>query len=217
MKKFSKLQILAWVLAVVPLIMVAVSYGLLPDQVPTHWGFDGAVTYGPKSTMWMIGGMSVLFAVLFPVLPHIDPRRRNYDKFMPSYDLFQVVMMLFLIGMTGVILTETFRPGTVNVGTVVTGLVSLLFVVLGNMLPKFRQNYFSGLKNPWTLASEAVWVRTHRLGGKLLFAAGLLGLASCFLPETPRYFVFFGALLIAVLIPNVMSYIWFRQEKGRDV
>lgn len=214
MKKFSKMQILAWILALVPLVMVAAVYGKLPDQVPTHWDFNGNVTYGAKSTLWMLGGITVPFAVLFPILPRIDPRRKNYDKFLASYDLFQVIMMLFLIGMTGITIVETFRPGTVHVSTVVTGLVSLLFVVLGNMLPKFRQNYFSGLKNPWTLSSETVWVKTHRLGGKALFAAGIIGLFSCFLPEKPRFAVFFGALLAAVLIPNIMSYIWFRQEQG---
>lgn len=212
MKKFSKMQILAWVLAVVPLIMVAAVYGRLPDQVPTHWSLDGTVTYGSKTTLWMIAGLTVPFAVLFPVLPRIDPRKKNYHKFLPSYDLFQVVMMLFMIVMSGIVIVETMRPGTVRVGNVVTGLVSLLLLILGNMLPKFRQNYFSGLKNPWTLASESVWVKTHRLGGRLMFLAGLIGLATCFLPDRPRFAVFFTALIVAVLIPNVMSYIWFRRE-----
>lgn len=213
MKKFSKMQILAWILAVVPALMVAVVYSRLPDRVPTHWDLNGNVTYGGKSTLWMLSLMTVPFAVLFPILPRIDPRRKNYEKFLSSYDLFQVIMMLFMIGMTGIILVETFRPGTVNVSVVVTGLCSLLFVILGNMLPKFRHNYFCGLKNPWTLASETVWSKTHRLGGRTLFAAGLIGLASCFLPEKARFVVFFTVLAAAILLPNVMSYVWFRQEQ----
>lgn len=213
MKKFSKLQILAWVLSVVPLLMVAAVYGRLPDMVPTNWGINGEITYGAKSTLWVIGGMSLLFAVLFPVLPRIDPRRKNYHKFLPSYDLFQVIMMLFLIGVVGIMLVETLRPGTVAVGMVVSGLVSLLLMLLGNMLPKFRQNYFSGFKNPWTLASETVWNKTHRLGGRLLFVTGLLGLFTCFLSDTVRYTVFFTALTAAVLIPCVMSYVWYRREQ----
>lgn len=213
MKKISKMQIFAWVLAVVPVVLVAVFYSRLPDQVPTHWEIDGGVTYGSKTSLWMIALLPVVFAVLFPVLPRIDPRRRNYDKFSGSYDLFQVLMMLFLIGMTGIILVETFHPGTVDVGTVVIALCSLLFVALGNMMPKFRHNYFIGMRNPWTLASETVWVKTHRLSGKALFIAGILGLFAAFLPNDYRHLVFVALIIAAVAIPSVMSYLWYRKEQ----
>lgn len=213
MKRFSRIQIFAWILAVIPLVMIAAVYGRLPAEIPTNWGFNGVVLYGSKSTLWMMGGLSVLFAVLFPLIPYIDPRRKNYDKFMPSYDLFQVIMMLFMIAMCGIIIVESFWPGTVSVGTAVTAICSVLFIILGNMLPKFRQNYFGGLRNPWTLDSETVWIRTHRLAGRMLFGAGILGFLSCLMPEKPRMIFFFTVLMVALLIPNVMSYIWYREEQ----
>lgn len=216
MKKISKLQIFAWVLALVPTVLVAIFYRRLPAQIPTHWDMNGTVTYGAKSTLWMFAGMALLFGVLFPVLRRIDPRARNYDKFSNSYDLFQVVMMLFLIVMTGIVILESMRPGTVQVSAVVCMLCSILMLVLGNMMPKFRQNYFCGMKNPWTLASEIVWVRTHRVAGRMLFVTGLIGLAGSFVPsENARMALLMVPLMVAVIVPNVLSFIWYRREKAQ--
>lgn len=213
MKKISKMQIAVWILAALPLLAVALCYSSLPAQVPTHWGLSGAVSYSDKWELWFIAGLAPLFAVLFPVLPRIDPRRRSYEKFMGSYLVFQLAMMLLLSVVTGIVLVESYRPGVVDVGVVVCALVSLLFIVLGNMMPKFRQNFFCGIKTPWTLSSEAVWVRTHRMGGRLLFAAGVAGLLGCLLPPIPRFAILMGSLFAATLVPSAMSYFWYQKEQ----
>lgn len=213
MKKLSKMRIAVWVLAVLPPLAVALCYKSLPAQVPTHWDLSGTVSYSDKQELWFIAGLAPLFAVLFPILPRIDPRRRSYDKFMGSYLVFQLAMMLFLSVMTGIVLVESYRSGTVDVGVVVCALVSLLFIVLGNMMPKFHQNYFCGIKTPWTLSSETVWVRTHRMGGRLMFAAGAAGLLGCLLPPIPRFAILMGALFTAILLPSVMSYFWYQKEQ----
>ena len=213
MKKLSKMQIVVWVLAVLPLLAVALCYKSLPAQVPMHWDLSGAVSYSDKQELWFIAGLAPLFAVLFPLLPRIDPRHRSYEKFMGSYLVFQLTMMLFLSVITGIVLVESYRPGTTDVGVVACALVSLLFIVLGNMMPKFRQNYFCGIKTPWTLSSETVWVRTQRMGGRLLFAAGTAGLLGCLLPPIPRFAILMGTLLAAILLPSVMSYFWYQKEE----
>ena len=88
--------------------------------------------------------------------------------------------------MTGICITEALRPGTVNVSGVVCLLVSLLMVYLGNVMPRFRMNWYCGFKTPWALSSETVWTRTQRVAGRLLFAAGLIGAAGSFAPGTRR-------------------------------
>ncbi len=215
--KITKLQILAWALSFLPLIAVAAVYRVLPAQIPMHWGFDGAVEYSAKYQLWLVAGMAPLFGALFFVLPLIDPKGRSYDKFRGSYDLFQIIMMLFLLVVTGVVITESLRPGTVNVATLVCALCGILYIALGNMMPKFRQNFFCGFRTPWALSSEAVWTRTQRLGGQLMFAAGFVALAGAFLPgDMWRMLALFVPLAVAVLLPGVMSYIWYRREQERQ-
>lgn len=182
-----------------------------------QWDFGGQVGYEPKWHLFIIAALAPLFAVLFPLIPKIDPRRKSYDKFAPSYLLFQVMMMLFIILMVGIGLIESLHPGSVRVGRTICLFLGVLFAVIGNMMPKFRQNYFCGIKTPWTYADEVVWTRTHRLAGRLMFAAGLLGIVSTFLPgDVLMAVVFFVPLIISVVIPVLMSYIWYRQRHPQN-
>lgn len=215
MKKIGKMQIAAWILALLPLLLVAAAYRRLPAEVPMQWNFGGQVGYEPKWHLWLIAGLSPLFAVLFYFLPRFDPKKRNYDKFFGSYVGFQVVMMLFLLMMVGICVVEGLRPGTIDVAMVVCLAVSLLLVYLGNMMPKFRMNWFCGIKTPWTLSSETVWTRTHRLAGRMFFAAGLIGAIGAFIPHNAaRIALLFGPLLLATLVPTVQSYRWYRAEQN---
>ena len=50
--------------------------------------------------------------------------------------------------------------------------LGIVFIVLGNYMPLFRQNFFAGIKTPWALADEEIWNRTHRIGGRCWFACG---------------------------------------------
>lgn len=121
-------------------------------------------------------------------------------------------MQIFILVMVGIILTESFRPGTIEVSTVVTAMCGVLFMMIGNMAPKFRQNFFCGFRTPWALANETVWNKTHRLGGKLMFGAGILGFLGAFSPwEIMKFVMLFVPLIAASIIPYVMSYVWFRR------
>lgn len=215
MKKIGKAQIAVWVLALLPLVLVAAVYRRLPAEIPMHWGLNGAVEYGAKWKLWVVVGMSPLMAVLFYFQPRFDPKRKNYDKFSASYLGFQFVMMLFMLMLTGICVAEALRPGTVNVAMAVCLFVSLMMVYLGNVMPKFRMNWFCGIKTPWTLSSETVWTRTHRLAGRLFFAAGLIGAAGAFVPnDVARFAILFVPTTIAALVPTVCSYLWYRKERS---
>lgn len=208
------LRIASYLIAVLNLLMAAVFYPSLPDQIPMHWDFNGAVSYSDKYQIFLMCGMAVLFAVLFDILPKIDPRKKNYQKFGSYYDGFCVFMQIFLLIMTGVILLEGFRPGTVSVSFVVLMCVGVLFLFIGNIMPKIKSNFYMGIKTPWALSSEEVWRKTHRLGGKCFFLAGLIMILGAFFSS--QKFVsaaIFACIMIACIVPSVMSYVWWRQEQ----
>ena len=204
-----------WLLALLPFILVAAFYARLPDEVPMHWGFDGEIDrYGGKNELWLMAALGPLFALLFQFLPRLDPRKRNYEKFQKYYDAFGVVITAFVAVMMGIALLESFRPGTVSMGRVISALVGLLFLFLGNLMGKVKPNFFMGIRNPWTLSDPDVWNRTHRLGGGLFFLAGLAtAVSAVLLPERITFWVLMGGVLAAALIPTVMSYVWYRRRE----
>ncbi|MCI8534987.1 MAG: DUF1648 domain-containing protein [Hungatella sp.] len=205
----NKKRMIIWILSILPIILVVAVYTRLPQQIPTNWGFDGKVSYGEKGNLWILAGISPFLAIMYQVLPKIDPKRKNYRKFQEVYESFQLFMQVFLFVMVGIVIIESFRPGTVQVSTVVCAMCGILFIIIGNMMPKFRQNFFIGFRTPWTLTNEQVWNKTHRLAGRLMFVAGILGLIGAFFPSDKVKMVFlFVPLIAATVIPYIMSYVW---------
>jgi len=214
MRKISTIRLIIWGLAIVPLLIIGIFNSSLPDQIPIHWSLDGSVQYGSHFTLWINGSMGILFAILFPILRKIDPRSKNYDKFGKYYDEFQIFMMLFFIALTSVIVSESLNPGRINVEMVIVLLVGILFAIVGNMMPKFKNNFFIGIRTPWTLANEEVWNRTHRLGGIMWFFGGLVIIAAAILLSSGALFtVVMGVTLTITIVPAFMSYFWFRGIK----
>ncbi len=213
--KERKQTILIWIVALLPLAMAATAWARLPEQVPIRWGFNGEVDeYGSRWMLLFFAAINPAVVLLMQVLPKIDPRKDNYPKFRASYHVFQLTFTLFMDGVLLAMLAETLRPGTVHIGVVIQMLAAILMIVIGNMMPKFRQTYFCGFKTPWTLSSERVWTKTHRLGGRMYFGAGIVVLLGAFLPAKLSFAVLFLAVLTAAIVPTVMSYVWFRQEQS---
>ena len=192
-------------------------YRRLPDQVPMNWGLDGEVSYGSRANLWWLAGISPLIALLFTALPKIDPRKKNYSKFKTYFDGFCVVMMIFMLGMVTLVISESLNPGMLSVSVVVVAACGLLFIFIGNMLPKVKNNFFVGVRTPWTLSDAEVWNKTHRLAGFLFFFGGIAIVALAFLLSELALFIAMMVIVgIAAIIPIVMSYIWYRKLGGKE-
>ncbi len=214
--KNSKM-IIYWILVFTPFLLVVYFYNRLPEEIVTNWGFDGSMEYSPKGELWILAALSPVLAVMMYFMPKLDPKRKNYSRFEGAYDIFRIIMAIFIIVMLGITISEGLNPGAVNVGFVVCVFVGLLFTFMGNIMPKIKPNYFFGLRNPWTLASETVWYKAHRFAGKIMFVSGLVITAGSFFLKDEALFIFlFVILLIAIIPPSYMSYKWLMEEQGES-
>ena len=98
----------------------------------------------------------------------------------------------------------------VNAGRLVSVSIGLLFIVLGNYMGQIRHNYFFGIRNPWTLASDKVWVKTHRRGGWLFIILGLIFIITGFINQATGFWVSIAFLLVFIVYINVYSYLEFK-------
>lgn len=217
MKRGKKIAMV--VLAVLPLVMVLAVYGKLPERVPMHWGIDGEIDrYGDKIELLPLAGLNILFGLMMPFLAKVDPRKRNYERFSGTYENMMLVLLGFLSIVIGVTLFETLHPGVISVTKVITGMVALLFILLGNMMPKVKSNFYTGIKTPWALSSDEVWNKTQRLGGKTFVFGGLLLLVTdIFLPARLLFIVLMAVIVIICLVPTVASYLWYQQERKENM
>ena len=209
-----KKKILKYLLMAAPFLMILAVYSKLPAEVPMHWNVHGEIDrYGSRNELFLIAGINVFLGVFMSAMAKIDPKQKNYTRFRETYEWMIIWTLGFMTVLMGVVLVETMQPGTLNISKVVCAMVGILFVVLGNMMPKVKQNFFTGVKTPWALSSDAVWNKTQRLGGKSLALGGILIMGSAFLSSGEA--AVFMIILVAVLViiaPMVMSYIWYKKE-----
>lgn len=216
MKKIDKLEWMIWAMALLPLLLTALVYSRLPAEIPTHWGVSGEIdAYSPKVMAWLFPAISLGVAALMKWMPAIDPRRENYAKFGGPYKALRLVLALFFLMMCAATLYAAFEPAKLPMDRIITVCAGVLFCVMGNYMPKFRHNYFCGIRTPWTLASEEVWTRTHRLAGPVWFVSGLVIAAAGALIGTSMVlmWVVLGGAFASGLIPCAYSYILYKKTK----
>lgn len=214
--KNKKWIVLMWAFSVIPFLLVALCWTWLPQRVPTNWGFDGAVSYSGKGNLWGLAALGPALALLFQFLPRIDPKKKNYEKFEGLYGGFAIIMELFMTVMVGIVLIESFHPGTLNVGKLVMVLVCLLMVGVGCILGKVKPNWFMGIRTPWALSDPDVWNKTHRLGGWVFFLVGLGNIPVALLcPEKVCAAVFFTTLMAGCVLLYVMSYRFYKAKDDK--
>ena len=206
-------------LLLLPFAYAAYLYPHAPERVPTHFNINGEVDgWGNRNSLFigpLILGIVGLFTYfLISNLRRIDPKRYG-DSDDGVFQQLALVTQAFLCSLNLLILYSSMHQEA-PLQKLLFAFIGLMFSVFGLYMSKLKQNYFAGFKLPWTLASEANWISTHQLAGKLWFAGGLLLLpASLFLEGAPLSIVFFLIMIVVVIWPCIHSYLFFRKEQDK--
>jgi uncharacterized membrane protein len=188
-------------------------YDRLPERVPIHWDLHGEPNgYTNKSNVWMtfllLPGTMALFVVLTVVLPWVSPKRFEVENFRAVWDYLMMLAVALFGYIHFVTLLGSFE-GRLPMFRLLLGGLCLFFILLGNVLGQVRRNFWMGVRTPWTLASDAVWIQTHRLAAWLFVAAGVLGLIAVILDLSPV--VVFVVVILAAFVPAVYSLVLYKQ------
>lgn len=215
--KLKKSDLVLLILILLSFVPGLLFYGQLPDRVPTHWNVYGQVNgYSSKTVATVLfPGINLVMFFAFLILPRLDPKRKNYTLFSGSYTIIRWTMHLFMLALYFLTLVTTLRLAQgqtgLDISRIVPAGVSVLFIIIGNYMGRFRHNYFVGIRNPWTLANEQVWQKTHRLGGKLFVLVGILGIIGVFFSPVLRFALFMGGVAALLVITTVYSYWVYRK------
>lgn len=220
-RSLSKGELAFWiVLALAALVNFATYIALLPampDQLPSHWGVDGVDDWNSKEASLAMAALpAIILAVLF-IVPRIDPKGRNFERFSGIYRTFVTVLTLFMMAISWagpLTVWGYLSPDGAVLNTLLFGFFGLLFIGLGNYLPRIKPNYTFGIRTPWTLASEEVWRRTHRASGPMFVVAGIATFIAAFFASTApvvAIVVMLVTVLGATAFAGVYSYLAWRK------
>jgi uncharacterized membrane protein len=215
MNTFIKKESLSLLVMATTIGMLAYFYPNLPDQIPVHFNINGEVDqYGSKDGFLAIfpGIMVVAYLVLF-FINRIDPKKNissPYEKPLPKIRF--VMNLMFLMIQSIIIYSVT--TGNMNPKFIVAGIVSIIFVGIGNLMHSMKPNYFIGFRTPWTLESEEVWVKTHRLVSKIWVTTGLINLSVIwFVSNSFMVGLTVGMLMTGIIWPFAYSWAEFKKLK----
>jgi len=200
-------------LILLPLVVGGFLYGQLPEQMIIHFNASGEPDGYQGKQMFFLS-YAVISLILFALtgqLHKLDPKRKNYEKFPKAYSMIRLVLALIVGGAFSHLLAVNLGM-EVDVRMVAFALLGIAWMVIGNYLTQVRSNYFIGIRTPWTLASEEVWRKTHRMAGPLWLVLGLLMLVAAFFPGL-REIAWLPLLLIglSVLVPMIYSYYVYKK------
>ncbi len=195
-------------------IISAYFYPKMPARMVTHWNSRGE----PNGYMQRFWGMLTMplvlagLALLFLIIPIIDPLRANIEGFRGYYDGFILLFFIFMLSVQSqLILWNSGRRISPNVIAPIGS--GILFFYVGILCENAKRNWFIGIRTPWTLSSKRVWKKTHRIGGRLFKIAGIITIAGVFFQRYALLFILVPVLSVAAYT-TVYSYIEYRRESG---
>lgn len=217
---FQPIRVFVYTVFALQLLIAAIAYVILPDRVPIHWDTAGQINgYGPKLLAVLLFpavsiGIYILIRFIMVASPRITQRegqretQQITERIIAAVILFMLVLQVTTIAIT--------MGAMVDILFVVNLAISVLFIFLGNYMGKLQRNFWAGIRTPWTLASDTVWERTHRVGGWLMVGIGLVGVAMSFIPIL-RILGIVSLTLLSTLFVFVYSYIVYRRiMHGKD-
>ena len=206
MKKYKKRIIISSVITLLPILAGLILWNRLPDTIATHFGNDN-VANGWSSKPFVVIAMPLLLLGLHLFILFVtmnDPKRKNISEKMFGFLIWFVpVLSVFIFSITYC----NALGMNVNIGMAVNIIVGIVFLVIGNYLPKCKQNYTAGIRIPWTLNSTENWNRTHRLAGWLFMLGGILFFLNAFLQWSGMFFV----IIVIALLPEVYSFLLYKK------
>jgi len=204
------------------IVLILISFGLgayffpqMPNKMASHWNIKGEAN-GYMSKFWGLFLMPIILLglfLLFILIPKIDPLKENIAKFRKYFDGFIVLIMVFLFYIY--LLSIAWNLGKrFDMGQMMVPALGILFYYCGILTENAKRNWFIGIRTPWTLSSESVWDKTHKIGGKLFKIAGLIAFLGIFFPNYAFYFILVPVLL-AAFYTITYSYFDYQKETKR--
>jgi uncharacterized membrane protein len=207
-------------LLLAPFCVAALLWDRLPERMPVHWNARGEVDgyAGRTFAVLFVPLVNIGIALLAAVVALIDPKVRSADP--EGRENFRRVLKGIRLAITGcmavvavaVVLIGAGYP--IEMARVLGVTFAVLFGIVGNFMGKLRPNYFTGIRTPWTLESREVWIKTHRLAGRLLVGAALPLVAACVvLPSNWSVWLAVGVPMVILLFSACYSFFVYKKQQ----
>ena len=212
LKKYRKTLIITTIITLLPILAGLILWEKLPEQIPMHFNAAGEVDGWASKPVGVFVMPLVLVAIEWLCAIgsfKMDPKANNLNEKVMGLVLWFIPVLSVLMS---VLVYGTALGKEMNVQVVIPLLMGLLFIAIGNWLPKCKQTYTLGIKLPWTLNDEDNWNRTHRFAGPIWVVCGMI-IMVCAIFGGAFLWVMLAAFVVMIIAPTVYSYLLFRKAQ----
>ncbi len=210
-KNNRKKFIISSIVTIIPMLFGLIFWNKLPETMNTHWNAQG-VADGSSSRAFAVFVIPLIFLamhVICIIATNLDKSNKS-QSFKVTGLIFWICPFISLFSCTMMYMSAFGRE--FKIAAFAFAILGVMFIFVGNYLPKCKHNYTIGIKVKWALASEENWNATHRFGGKVWVACGLLMMLCMLLPLTVAFWVMFAVIMSAVLVPTVYSFLYYKKQ-----
>lgn len=211
-KKLNTPLILSCILCISPSILSIFIYNKLPESLPIHFNLNGEPDlYGNKFFVCFI--MPLIFCffnILINIILNNDPNKKNQNA-----NLLNIIKFIIPVLCLFSVLLSIFKSlgFNIKIELIFPVIISVIFILIGNYLPKCKQNYTIGIRLPWTLNNKNNWIKTHRFSGFLWVLSGILLLIITFFYKNILLYILILLIAICSILPIVYSFLIYKKNK----
>lgn len=215
-KNHKKKAIISSVIILLPILFGLIFWNQLPESMVSHWGGDG-IADGVAPKGFIVFGMPLLLLAIHWLclgLTSLDKKSQQYHNklIMIIYGIMPVLSLVVNATIYGLALGMEW-----DLFMLIPALLGVMFIVLGNYMPKTTRNHYMGIKLPWTMGNDENWQKTHRLGGRLQVVSGVLMLICTPFSVEASIGMLVVAIILAIGVPTVYSYMLYKKHKAEGV
>lgn len=212
LKKYKWTLILSSIITLLPMVLALFVGGIIPEEIAIHFGLDGVADgFGGATAMFLILPPVLLIFHWLCILLSVKLDKKTFEE---NGKIMRIVLWLIpaISLVTHGSLLAIASGITENIHVFFVAFIGILFIVIGNYMPKMRKSVTAGIKVKWAYTSDDNWFATHRFAGRVFVAMGFIMLAVMFLPV--EYFVglMLATVIIGCIIPVIYSYKFYKKQ-----
>lgn len=209
MKKINKSLLISSILCLFPILITIIFFRRIPEHIPLHFNYKGdANFYGSKSFLIIIPIILFILNIVIYLIRLKDTKNNNIPNKLSNILTFILPSISFIIVISIILISLNYN---VKIEKIIPIFISVLLILLGMYLPKCKRNYTVGIKLPWTLYSDEIWLKTHKLSGILFIISGIFNILSSILFSKISIYIMLITLVIILITPTLYSFILYKK------
>lgn len=208
-------KIIYFILMYLPLVVALIALQYLPSKIPAHYGFDFQVTrWGSKYEVLLYPIATVLMGGFLLVMAKLGAKQEEHGKNNENVIIITGIFVLILFNAlnayslyTGFNKIENLSSVPLDINQLIFGIVGVLMIIVGNIMPKLRMNSIAGLRTRWSMKNEVTWKKCQRVGGISFIVGGIIITGVCIaMKGTPCLLSVLGIWVILIVIDILFTY-----------